>query len=63
MVVPNERLWSEETSEMSGVAEAALAVTHLILGRKLYSQSQHAKQVDWYTGESQSLHSQLFGSE
>lgn len=41
----------------------ALAVTHLIPGRKLYSQSQHAKQVDWYTGESQSLHSQLFGSE
>lgn len=63
MVVPNERLWNEETSEMSGEAEIALAVTHLIPGRKLYSQSQHAKQMDWCTGESQSLHSLLFGSE
>lgn len=36
MVVPSGRLWSEEVSEMSGEAEAALAVSHLMLDRKLY---------------------------
>lgn len=61
MVVPNERLWSEEISETSGETEAALAVTHPMLGRKLYSESQRAKKADWYMGQRcQSLHSQLF---
>jgi len=30
---------------MSGEAEATSAVTHLMLGRKLNSQSQHAKRA------------------
>lgn len=48
---PRGSLWSEEVSEKSGKAGAALAITHLMLGRKLYSQSQHAKQVAvWQKG-------------
>lgn len=48
---PKGRLQSEELSEKSGKAGAALAVTHLVLGRKLYSQRQQAKQTAvWQKG-------------
>lgn len=59
---PRGRLGIEEVSAKSGQAGAALAITHLMLGRKFYLQSQQAKQAAvWQEGGS--LHSQLFGSE
>lgn len=50
-VGPKGRLWSEEVSAKSGLAGAALAITHLMLGRKLYSQSQQVEQAAvWQKG-------------
>lgn len=48
---PKGWLWREEVSEKSGKAGVALVITHLMLGRKLYSQSQHAEQAAvWQKG-------------